>query len=161
MFVPVVTASGAAGVPIFTYNTAANATDVAQTLTLDPSVTADQLGLATTGANPQSNGVANALAALPGSTANPIQGLSAEGFFGSIAASVGQQLSDANTASTADQTTLTSAQAARQQQSGVSLDQEAANITAYQRSYEANAQVVTILDQLTQDTINMGTPSAG
>lgn len=156
-----VTASGAAGVPIFTYDTAANATDVAQTLTLDPSVTADQLGLATTGANPQSNGVANALAALPGSTANPIQGLSAEGFFGSIAASVGQQLSDVNTASTADQTTLTSAQAARQQQSGVSLDQEAANITAYQRSYEANAQVVSILNQLTQDVINMGTPSGG
>jgi flagellar hook-associated protein 1 FlgK len=156
-----VTASGAAGVPIFTFDASANATDVAQTLALDPSVTPDQLGLGTTGANPQSNGVANALAALPGSTDNPIQGLSAEGFFGSIAASVGQQLSDANTASTTDQATLTGAQAARQQQSGVSLDQEAANITAYQRSYEANAQVVSILNQLTQDVINMGTPSGG
>lgn len=156
-----VTASGAAGVPILTYDTAANATDVAQTLALDPSVTPDQLGLATTGANPQSNGVANALAALPGSTAYPIQGFSAEGFFGSLAAGLGQQLSDANTASTSDQVTLTAAQAARQQQSGVSLDQEAANITAYQRSYEANAQVVSILNQLTQDVINMGTPSGG
>jgi flagellar hook-associated protein 1 len=156
-----VTASGAAGVPIFTYDAAANATDVAQTLAVDPSVTPDQLGLATTGATPQSNGVANELAALPGSTGYPIQGLSAEGFFGSIASSVGQQLSDANTASTTDQAILTTARATRQQQSGVSLDQEATNITAYQRSYEANAQVVTIIDQLTQDAINMGTPSAG
>ena len=156
-----VTAAGAAGLPIFTYDPASNATDVAQTLALDPSVTPGQLGLATSGANPQSNGVANVLAALPGSTAYPIQGFSAEGFFGSIAGAIGQQLSDANTASTSDQITLTAAQATRQQQSGASLDEEAANITAYQRSYEANAQVVSILNQLTQDVINMGTPSGG
>ena len=156
-----VTATGAAGVPIFTYDATANATDVAGTLALDPAVTADQLGLATTGATPSSNGVANQLAALPGSTANPILGLSAEGFLGSIAASVGQQLSDANTASTADQTTLTTAQTNRQQEIGVSLDQEAATIATYQRSYQANAQVISVLNQLTQDTINMGTPSAG
>jgi flagellar hook-associated protein 1 FlgK len=150
------TAAGTAGVPIFTYNAA----NPAGTLALDPTVTASQLGLASaTG----SNGVANQLAALPGSTAaaDQIDGQSAEGLFGSIAASVGQQLSDANTASTADQATLTTAQTNRQQQSGVSLDQEAANITAYESSYQANAQVVSILDQLTEDTINIGTPSTG
>jgi flagellar hook-associated protein 1 FlgK len=64
--------------------------------------------------------------------------------FGSIAASVGQQLSDAETASTSDQATFTSAQTNRQQQIGVSLNQEAANITTYQRDYGANAQVVSI-----------------
>ncbi len=150
-----VTAAGAPGVPIFTYDATPGATDVARTLALDPTVTASQLGLATTGATPQANGVANQLAALPGSTAAPILGLSAEGFFGSIAASVGQQLSDANTASTAHQATLTTAQTNRQQQTGVSLDQEAATITAYERSYQANAQIVTILNQLTQDAVNL------
>jgi flagellar hook-associated protein 1 FlgK len=155
-------AAGAAGVPIFTWDTA-DPTDAARSLTLDPSVTENQLGLATTGANPQSNGVANELAALPGSTqaASEIGGLSAEGFFGSIAATVGQQLSDANTSSTADQTVLTTAQANRQQQSGVSLDQEAAGITGYQRSYEADAQVISILNQLTQDVINIIAPTSG
>jgi len=150
------TTGGAAGVPIFTYDQA-DPTNAARTLALDPSVTPDQLGLGTTGAGAASNGVSNTLAALAGSTApaDQINGLSAEGLFGSIAASVGQQLSDANTASSADQTTLTTAQANRQQESGVSLDQEAVNITTEQRSYEANAQVVSILNQLTEDTINL------
>jgi len=157
-----VTGTGAAGIPIFTYD-AVNPANAAATLAIDPAVTAGQLGLATTGAAAQSNGVANQLAALPGSTAvaDQIGGLSAVGFFGSIATSVGQQLSDANTASTANQTTLTTAQTNRQQQSGVSLDQEAATITAYERAYQANAQVVTILNQLTEDAINLGVPSSG
>jgi flagellar hook-associated protein 1 FlgK len=150
------TTGGAPGVPIFTYDTV-DPTNAARTLALDPSVTPDQLGLATTGAGAASNGVSNQLAALAGSTAaaDQIGGLSAEALFGSIASSVGQQLSDANTASTADQTTLTMAQANRQQESGVSLDQEAVNITTEQRAYEANAQVVSILNQLTEDTINL------
>jgi flagellar hook-associated protein 1 FlgK len=149
-------AAGGAGVPIFTYNAA----NPAGTLAVDPTVTAAQLGLASA---TESNGVANELAALPGSTAaaDQIGGQSAEGLFSAIAASVGQQLSDANTASTADQTTLTTAQTNRQQQSGVSLNQEAVNVTDYERSYEASAQVVSILDQLTEDTINIGTPSTG
>lgn len=149
-------AAGNPGVPIFTYNAA----NPAGTLAVDPTVTANQLGLASA---TESNGVANQLAALPGSTAaaGQIGGQSAEGLFGSIAALVGQQSSDANTASTADQTTLTTAQTNRQQQSGVSLDQEAVNITDYERSYEASAKVVSILSQLTLDAINIGTPSAG
>ena len=158
-----VTAAGAPGVPIFTNFVAANPAGAAANLTLDPTVTAAQLGLATTGAGAESNGVANALAALPGSTAaaDQIGGVSPEQFFGTIAASVGQQLSDAQTASTADQTRLTAAQATRQQQSGVSLDQEAVNITSDQRAYQANAQVVAILNQLTQDTMNMVVPTGG
>jgi flagellar hook-associated protein 1 FlgK len=146
-----VNASGAAGVPIFTFDPA----NAAQTLAVDPAVTATQLGLGTAAVS--TNGVANQLAALSSSTnaADEIDGLSPEGFFSSIAASIGQQLSDAGTASTADQTSLTAAQTARQQQSGVSLDQEAVNITTYQRSYEANAQLVGILDQLTSDEVHM------
>ena len=136
----------------FTYDPA----NAAQNLQLDPSVTADQLGLASTGASAQSNGVANELAALPGSTSLLALGnQTAEGMFGSIAASVGQQLSDAQTASTADQTALTTAQANQQQQSGVSLDQEAVNVTTFERAYQANAQVVAVLNQLTADSVNL------
>ena len=142
-----VTTAGAPGVPIFDIADPVNA---ASTLTVDTTVAADALGLGTA---TQSNGIANQLAALPASTAagNQIGGLSA----GSIAASVGQSLSEANTQSTADQTALTSAQTNRTQISGVSLDQEAVNITAYQRSYEASAQVVQILDQLTSEEVSL------
>ncbi len=148
--------------PIFTYDQV-DPTDAARSLALDPTVTPDQLGLASTGPPPQSNGVSNQLSTLASSTApaDQIGGLSAEGLFASIAASVGQQLSDANTNSTNDQNALTAAQTTRQQQSGVSLDQEAVNITDYQRAYEANAQVVSILNQLTQDEVNMTVPNSG
>jgi flagellar hook-associated protein 1 FlgK len=151
-----VTSTGAAGVPIFTFD-ATDPTNVARTLALDPTVTGSQLALASTGASAQSNGIANSLAALPSSTAtaDQIGGLSAEGYFSSIAASVGQQLSTAQNASTTDQATLTTAQTNRQQAIGVSLDQEATNITTYERAYQANAQVVTVLNQITSDTINL------
>ncbi len=153
------TSAGQPGTPIFTYDQA-NPANAAGTLALAPNLTASDLGVASA---TESNGVANYLAALPSSTApgDQISGLSAEGDFGAIASSVGQQLSDANTASTADQTALTTAQTNWQQQSGVSLDQEAVNVTAFERSYQANAQVVSILNQLTEDTVNIIPPTTG
>ena len=151
-----ITATGAPGVPIFSFDPADPA-NAARTLTLDSSVRPDQLALATGGATPEANGIANQLAALPGSgnAADQIGGLSAQDLFGTIAASIGQQLADARNAAAADQTTLTAAQANRQQSSGVSLDEEAVSITAYQRSYEASARVVSILAQLTDDEVNL------
>ena len=153
-----VTSSGAAGLPIFSFD-AVNPANSARTLTLNSAVTGSQLGLASTGASAQSNGIANSLAALPSSTAaaDQIGGLSAEGYFSSVAASVGQQLSSAQTASTSDQTSLTTAQTNRQQQIGVSLNQEAANISAYERAYQANAQLVSIINTLAGDTVNLVT----
>jgi flagellar hook-associated protein 1 FlgK len=151
-----VTASGASGVPVFTYDSS-SPNNVARTLAVDSSVTPEQLALASTGATAQSNGIASALAALPASTdsADLVNGLSAVSLFASIASDVGGQLSNARGQSAADQTTLTAAQAARQQTSGVSLDQEAVSITAFQRSYEASAKLISILDQLTSDEVNL------
>ena len=80
---------------------------------------------------------------------------SAVGLFATLAAGIGQSLSDARNQSAVDQTSFTSAQANRQQVSGVSLDQEAVSITAYQRSYEASAKLISILDQLTSDEVNL------
>ena len=150
------TAAGASGVPIFSFDQT-NDANVAGTLTLISSVTPAQLGLASAGPPAVANGVANQLAALPSSNnpADQIGGLSAEDLFGSIAASIGQLTSDAQSQATTDQTTLTSAQAQRQQTSGVSLDQEAVSITASERAYEASARLVSILDQLTSDEVNI------
>ncbi|MDQ1469413.1 MAG: flagellar hook-associated protein 1 [Bryobacterales bacterium] len=151
-----VTASGAPGVPVFSYDNV-NDSNVARTLAVDPTVTTDQLALSTTGASPQSNGVAVALAGLASSTqvADQIDGLSPQGLFASIAASVGRKLADSRTQSATDQTTFISAQAARQQVSGVSLDQEAVSITAFQRSYQASAKLISILNDLTSTEVNL------
>jgi flagellar hook-associated protein 1 FlgK len=151
-----VTSSGAAGVPLFTFD-ATNPANVAATLAVDPSVTADQLGLATTGASASSNGIANQLAGLAASNnpASQIGGVAPQDYYSSIAQSVGQQLSDATAQSTSDQTSLTSAQANQTAVEGVSLDQEAINITADQRSWEAAAKLVTVMDNLTLDSVNL------
>jgi len=151
-----VTSGGAPGVPLFTYDTT-NASNVAATLAIDPSVTPDQLGLASTGASASSNGIANQLAGLTDSNnaASQINGIAPQDYYSSIAQSVGQQLSDATSQSSSDQTNLTSAQANQTSVEGVSLDQEAINITADQRSWEAAAKLVTVMDSLTLDTINL------
>ncbi len=150
------TSSGSPGVPIFTYDTT-NASNVARTLSVDPSVTPDQLAVASTGVSGQSNGIANQLSSLAGTTnsAHQIDGLAPQDYYSSIAQSVGQQLSDATSQSTSDQTTLTSAQASQTATEGVSLDQEAINISAYQRAWEASAKLVTVVDDLTLDAVNL------
>ncbi len=157
-----VNSAGVSGSPIFTFDSVTPG-NAARTLALDPLVTASQLGLATTGATGQANGVANHLAALPSSTqtGDQISGFPALGLFGSIAASLGQQLSDASTAASSDQTSLTLAQTNRQSESGVSLDAEAVAITAFQRAYQANAQIVTVIDKLTLTAVNLVGPTSG
>jgi flagellar hook-associated protein 1 FlgK len=47
------------------------------------------------------------------------------------------------------------AQNLRQQVSGVNLDEEAMEVVEFERAYQANAQLVTVLDQLTDDTVNI------
>jgi flagellar hook-associated protein FlgK len=42
----------------------------------------------------------------------------------------------------------------------VDLNQQAALLVEYQRSYQANAEMVSVLNQLLQSTINMLAPGA-
>jgi flagellar hook-associated protein FlgK len=43
----------------------------------------------------------------------------------------------------------------RQQSSGVDLNQEAVTVMQFQRAYDAASKMVSVLDQLTQDIVNM------
>lgn len=154
------TSSGAPGVPIFTYDNA-SASNVARTLAVDPSVTQDQLAVAATVPSAQSNGIANQLAALASSSNafDQIAGQSSQDYYAAIAAGVGGQLSAATQQEASDQTSLTSVEAIRTSVSGVSLDSEAVNITALERSWEAAAKVVSVLDNLILNAVNLvGTP---
>jgi len=76
-------------------------------------------------------------------------------FFGQIAASIGSRASDA--ANQSDLYTQSAAQAKnlRDQISGVSLDTEAVNLIALQKSYDATAKLISVLDQITQSTIDI------
>ena len=154
------------GVPLFTYATnddgTPNATTVAQSLAVNPGITASQLAAIDPGPPEVSNGIALALASMatPTDPADMIGGASYTQYYGNMASQVGSDLNAATDQQQVSQSALAQAQNLRHQQSGVNLDEEAVNLVAFQRAYEANSKLVSVLDQLTLDTINMMTPSA-
>jgi len=149
------------GTPLFSYDTS-NATNAAATLALDPGATADQLAAIDPGPPYVSNGTAIHLAALanPQSAADEIDNVSYVQFFGNLAAGVGQQLAAATDRQSIQQQVVTQAQSLRQQISGVSLDEQAAELVEFQRAYQANAQLFSVLDSLTETAVNMVQPLA-
>jgi len=150
------TSAGQAGVALFTYDTT-NDTAVASTLAVDSNVTPDQLVAADPGPPAVANGIPLALSQLttPLQGADKIDGLSYTEFYGGLASRVGSQLSDATNLQEVQQGLLAQARNLRQQVSGVSLDEEAAILVEFQRAYQANSKFMTVLDQLTQTTINL------
>jgi flagellar hook-associated protein 1 FlgK len=150
-----------AGVPLFTYDTV-NGTNVAKTLAVDPSVTPDQLAAVAPGPPYVSNGVPLALSQLatPQNDADKIDGFSYTQFYGNMAANIGTQLQSAQNNVQVQQSLLAQAQNQRQQLSGVDLNQEAMIMVEFQRAYQANSQLVMVLDELTRATINLLGPVA-
>jgi flagellar hook-associated protein 1 FlgK len=148
-------APGAAnGAPLFTYNSA-NPAAAASSLTMNPAITADQLAAVDSSGN--ANGNANALAALenPSGTQGTISGLSYIQYFGQIAGNVGQENQTATANEQTQQQVAAQSETLRSQVSGVSLDQEASAVLQFQQAYQATAQVVTVLDNLGQDLMNL------
>jgi len=144
------------GVPLFTY-TAGSPTSVARTLAVNNAITPAQLAAIAPGPPYVSNGTALQLAALasPQSPADEINGLSYAQFYGNMAAGIGTQSQTAQSQLTVQQQTLAQARNLRSQSSGVSLNDEAAQLIQFQSAYDANSKMVTVLDQLTLATINM------
>jgi len=147
-----------AGVPLFTYDTT-NATDVAQSLQVISTVTPGQLAAISPGPPEVSNGVALALSQLsdPTSASDEIGGLSYTQSYAGMAANVGALLQNATGSVTTQQSSVAQAQNVRQQISGVSLDDEATILIQFQQAYEACSKLVNVLDQLSEDTMNMMT----
>ena len=148
------------GVPLFQYDTT-NDTNVATTLTVDPTVTPDQLAAISPGPPYVSNGVPLAISQLatPSNSADEIDGLSYTEYYGNMASAIGSQLQNAQGGLQVQQSLLAQAQNQRQQISGVDINEEAMVVVEFQRAYEANSKLITVLDQLTEDTINI-LPSA-
>jgi flagellar hook-associated protein 1 FlgK len=84
----------------------------------------------------------------------------ATSFFSSLLGQIGSDASGAATDSTAQLAALTQLTSQRDSLSGVSLDEEASNLTQYERSYQAASQVFTIVDSLMASVINLGVETA-
>jgi flagellar hook-associated protein 1 len=152
---------GTNGVPLFTYDSS-DPTNVAATLAVNPAATPSNLAAIDPGPPSVSNGAALQLANLGNSTdpADTIDGQSILSYYGGMAAEVGQETSNASNGQTQQTTLLSQAQAFRTQVSGVSLDQQATDIIELQRSYQAVAQMVNVIDTLTQSLLTMSEQAA-
>jgi flagellar hook-associated protein 1 FlgK len=103
-----------------------------------------------------SAGNANATALADLSSANVADGQTASGFLASFLGQIGSDISAATTNNSAQQATLTQLTTQRDSLSGVSLDEEASNLTQYQRAYQAAAQVFNIANSVIASALNLG-----
>jgi len=102
-----------------------------------------------------SNGNAENLYALRNQSL--VNGQSPTDYYSSIVFNVGNAASSANSQQSASNLVLQQLNDQRSSVSGVSLDQEAANMVKYQQAYDASAEVITTINSMMQTVINMKT----
>jgi len=145
------TSSGAAGVPLFSYN-AASPTSIAATLALSSGISASQLAPVDPGPPSVANGIADKLSKLqnPTNPADMLNGMSYTDFYSAIASNVGTLQSSAAQSEQTQTQVLTQAQSARSQLSGVSLNEQAAQLMQFQNAYQASAQALSSINSTLQ-----------
>jgi flagellar hook-associated protein 1 FlgK len=106
-----------------------------------------------------SGGNENALALAQLGSSPIVAGFTPSQFYGRLVSRVGEDSSEAQTSLQTENQLLTQAQNLRDSFSGVSLDEEATQLTQFQKAYEATARVITVLDSLADTVINLiGSP---
>jgi flagellar hook-associated protein 1 FlgK len=123
---------------------------------LDPAILADARAIATgVSGNPGDGGLALSMSALRDSSVAALGGKTFTSFYANLVSSVGQDV--ATTEGMLDTSSAILGQISEQVQSvsGVSLDEEMSNMLRFQRSYQAAAKALSILDQTTEDLMNI------
>ena len=80
-------------------------------------------------------------------------------FYSAFLTSVGTTVASATTQNSAQQSELTQLTSQRNALSGVTLDQEASNLTQFERAYQAASKVFSIVDSLMASALNLGEPT--
>jgi flagellar hook-associated protein 1 FlgK len=135
-------------VPLFTYDDQIGAAFTLAVTALGP----EQLAAAAADA-PGGNGNAIALARLGESPR--LDGFTYQQFFGNLGGRVGRELNAASGGADVQRKVLSQARTLRAEASGVSLDEEAAYVLQAQRSYQAAAKIVTVLNELTETILTL------
>jgi flagellar hook-associated protein 1 FlgK len=146
-----VDASGNPGAALF--STAQNVNNAAGTLAVTTS-NPDSIAAAAVGEG--SSGSTNAAALAGLANASMLNGPPASQFYASFLTQLGSTVSRVASENTTQQASLTQLTTLQGSESTVSLDQEASNLTLYERSYDAAAKVFTIVDELMASAINLG-----
>jgi flagellar hook-associated protein 1 FlgK len=147
--------NGNPGQPLF--NLPATATGAAGLIQL---ATSDPQAIAAASAGEGTTGNSNALLLAGLATGNIVAGQTPSNFLSTFLGQIGSATATATTDNTAQQATLSQLTTQRNALSGVSLDEEASNLTNYQRAYEAAAKVFSIVDQMMAAAINLGVPTS-
>jgi flagellar hook-associated protein 1 len=140
--------TGTTGTDFFTGTDASNIS-VNQSLVNDPSLV-QASGSATASGD---NTVALQLADLGSATQSNLDGQTFGGSYGETVAALGDALSNANTQVTNQSAVSTMLSTQQSSVSGVNVDQEMTNLMAYQRAYEASAELVTTVNEM-METLN-------
>jgi flagellar hook-associated protein 1 len=144
--------SGTTGNAFFT-GTDASDMAVNQSLVNDPSLV-QASGSATASGD---NTVALQLANLASATQSSLNNQTFSSSYGETVAGLGNALQTANT-QLSNQTAVSNMLATQQSSvSGVNVDEEMTNLMAYQKAYEASAELVTTVNQMMQTVLNMST----
>lgn len=116
------------------------------TVSLSPgnAATGDDFVLSLAGSG--NNGNISAMAAIDGQ--NVISGESLSDYYAQLVSAIGNQGQEAQVASQASQSVLTSAQNIQQSISGVNLDEQATLLVSYQQAYQAAAQIISTAQSL-------------
>ena len=141
---------GNLGTDLFNAPTAA-----ASAANLSVAITDPSLIAASSDGTQGSNGNAEAMYNL--STEAVINNQSPTAYYSGIVFNVGNATANAAAEQSASSLTLQQLNDQRASVSGVSLDEEAANMVQYQNAYAASAQVVTAINDMMYTTINMST----
>jgi flagellar hook-associated protein 1 FlgK len=120
----------------------------------DPS----QVAAAFPGKGSGDNENARALAAL--ACAAVVNGSSPSAFFSGFVTALGATVAQARIENTAQNASVTQLQTARNALSAVNLNEEAAFMQQFERSYQAASQVFAILNTIMQTAINLGVQTA-
>jgi len=146
-------AGAAAGVPLFVYD-ASDPTKASGSFAVNSNITADTL--APVDASGNANGNALQLASLASSSsAGGINGSTFGAFFSGITTSAGQESATAQQNQQTQQQVVAQTRSLRDQISGVSLDEQAVMLMQFQRSYQAAARVLTTINSILDDTVNL------
>lgn len=148
------TSAGAPGVALFSYDST-SPTSVAATLSVNPSITASQLAAVDPGPPFSANGTANKLSQLqsPAAAADMVNGMSYTDFYSSVAANLGTLQSNASSNQQTQAQVLAQAQSARSQVSGVSLNEQAAQLLQFQDAYQASAHAISAINSTIQSLL--------
>ncbi|MHB1022538.1 MAG: flagellar hook-associated protein FlgK [Acidobacteriaceae bacterium] len=112
--------------------------------------------IAAAGAGEGVSGNTNATAMANLQSTAIVSGSTPSDYYSAFLTQLGTMVSNVSTQNTAQQASLTQLTSQRNALSGVTLDEEASNLTEYERSYQAASKLFTIVDSLMSSALNLG-----